>query len=69
MKFSKQLVERTQKYFKEKYSLDISEDTAVEYLFSLSGFFMAFGGVASAVVPLPAGDAGGAPDLITPHSC
>ena len=57
-KFSQNLIERTQEYFKEKYSLDISSDTACEYLASLSDLFLAFSGHGvSAVVPLSAGDA------------
>jgi hypothetical protein len=40
--FSKNLTDRTIIYFKEKYNQDISEETANEYLRSLSGFFLAF---------------------------
>ncbi len=40
--FSKNLIDRTVSYFKEKYNQDISEETANEYLRSLSGLFLAF---------------------------
>lgn len=40
--FSKNLIERTIKYFKEKYNQDISEEVANEYLRSFSGLFLAF---------------------------
>lgn len=40
--FSKNLIERTIRYFKEKYNQDISEEVANEYLRSFSGLFLAF---------------------------
>jgi len=40
--FSDLLVERIQKYFKRKYGLDISDETANEYLFTLGGMFAVF---------------------------
>jgi hypothetical protein len=40
--FSKNLIERTIIYFKEKYNQDISEEVANEYLRSFSGLFLAF---------------------------
>jgi len=40
--FSELLVERIQKYFKRIYSLDISDETANEYLHTLGGMFAVF---------------------------
>jgi hypothetical protein len=40
--FSPQLIKRTVEYFKKKYSLDISDETANEYLDSMSGLYLAF---------------------------
>lgn len=40
--FSKNLIERTVSYFKEKYNQDISDEVANEYLRSFSGLFLAF---------------------------
>ena len=40
--FSKNLIDRTVSYFKEKYNQDISEEVANEYLRSFSGLFLAF---------------------------
>ncbi|MCX6752066.1 MAG: hypothetical protein NTZ87_01005 [Candidatus Nomurabacteria bacterium] len=40
--FSQLLVERIQKYFKQKYNLDISDGTANEYLHTLGGMFAVF---------------------------
>ena len=71
-KFSQNLIERTQEYFKEKYSLDISTDTTCEYLASLASLFLAFTVSRSAVVPLPAGDADAIETTILPtvnNSC
>jgi len=42
LKFSKNLIDKTIKYFKQKYDLDISSEVANEYLSSFSGFFLAF---------------------------
>ena len=41
-KYSQNLIDRTVKYFKEKYNHEISDEVANEYLSSLSGFFLAF---------------------------
>jgi hypothetical protein len=40
--FSQLLIERIQKYFKRKYDLDISDETANEYLHTLGGMFAVF---------------------------
>jgi len=40
--FNQLLIIRIQKYFKRKYQLDISDDTANEYLNSLGGVFAVF---------------------------
>ena len=40
--FSKNLIDRTVSYFKEKYNQDISDEIANEYLRSFSGLFLAF---------------------------
>ena len=41
-KFSQLLVERIQKYFKEKYDLDLPEETAQEYLNSYASLYIIF---------------------------
>ncbi len=41
-KFSQLLVERIQSYFKEKYDLDIPDETAEEYLNSFASLFIIF---------------------------
>ena len=55
--FSQLLVERIQAYFKRKYSMDISDETAEEYLHSLGGMFAVFAESESPPSPRPAGDA------------
>jgi hypothetical protein len=40
--FSKNLIDRTVKCFREKYNHEISDEVANEYLRSLSGLFLAF---------------------------
>ncbi|MFZ2693729.1 MAG: hypothetical protein WAX85_00305 [Minisyncoccia bacterium] len=42
MKYSDKLTRETIKVFKEEDGLDISEETAEEYLNGLSGLFLAF---------------------------
>ena len=41
-KYSEKLTEETIKVFKEENNLNISEETANEYLDSLAGLFLAF---------------------------
>ncbi len=41
-KYSDKLIKETQKVFKEEEGLDISKETAVEYMDQLSGLFLAF---------------------------
>ncbi len=41
-KFSQLLVERIQAYFKEKYDLDLPEETAQEYLNSYASLYIIF---------------------------
>ncbi|MDB5204853.1 MAG: hypothetical protein JWP09_881 [Candidatus Taylorbacteria bacterium] len=52
--FSKKLIDRTIKCFKEEDGLDISEETANEYLNGLSGLFLAFADSESGPAPLGA---------------
>jgi hypothetical protein len=40
--FSQLLVERIQKYFKDKYDLDLPEETAQEYLNSYASLYIVF---------------------------
>ena len=40
--FSDLLVKRTQKYFKQRYNLDISDETAEEYLHAMAGLYATF---------------------------
>lgn len=42
IKYSQKLIEETIKCFKEEDNLDISAETACEYLDSLGGLFLAF---------------------------
>lgn len=42
MKYSNKLIQETILCFKEENGLDISEETATEYLDGLSGLFLAF---------------------------
>jgi hypothetical protein len=42
MQFSKELVLRLQNYFREKYNLEVAEDTANEWLDSLAGLYGCF---------------------------
>ena len=67
-KYTSNLIERTIKNFKKEDGLDISVETAIEYLDGLSGLFLAFAS-GSPRSPRSAGDADASPDLITPHSC
>ncbi len=39
LQFSQILIIRIQKYFKQKHSIDISDEVANEYLHSLAGMF------------------------------
>lgn len=41
-KFSQLLVERIQAYFKEKYDLDLPDETAQEYLNSYASLYIIF---------------------------
>jgi len=41
-KFSQLLVERIQTYFKEKYDLDLPDETAQEYLNSYASLYIIF---------------------------
>jgi hypothetical protein len=43
MSFNHELIERTQKYFHEKHGLDITEETAIEYLDSMADLYVSFG--------------------------
>jgi hypothetical protein len=39
-KYSKELIERFQKYFKEKYGVDVDEEKANEWLDALADFYI-----------------------------
>lgn len=66
--YSQNLIQETIKVFKEEDGVDISVDTAIEYLNQLSGLFLAFAGYKE--TPHGTSSAGGVSvDLITPHSC
>jgi hypothetical protein len=67
-KFSSKLIAETILCFKEEEGLEISEETAEEYLNGLSGLFLAFAEMSSRQAHL-VGGAGAPADLITPHSC
>ena len=41
-RFSQELVERTVRCFKEEHGVDMSEDTANEYLHSFADLYLAF---------------------------
>jgi len=43
MSFKRELIEKTQKYFREKHNMDITEETAIEYLDSLANLYVSFG--------------------------
>lgn len=77
-KYSEKLINETIKVFKEEDNLDISIETACDYLDSLSGLFLAFTdnsqpanafGFAGDSDLLSVDKIQGSPDLITPHSC
>lgn len=50
--YSQKLIEETIKCFKEEDNLDISIETAIEYLDSLGGLFLAFAGRGTSAGPL-----------------
>lgn len=63
-KFSQLLVERIQEYFKEKYDLNLSEETAQEYLNSYASLYIVFAKVGQKGRTVPETDLsvrGGAP--------
>ena len=39
-KYSKELIERFQKYFKEKYGVDVGDEKANEWLDALADFYI-----------------------------
>jgi len=62
--FSQLLVERIQAYFKEKYDLDLPEETAQEYLNSYASLYIVFAKVGQKGRAVPEADLsarGGAP--------
>ena len=61
--YSQKLIEETIRCFKEEDGIDISVETANEYLERFSGLFLAFARPSS----LDGGQT--SPDLITPHNC
>ncbi len=67
-RFSQNLIEETIQCFKEEDGLDISAETANQYLENLSGLFLVFADYRPQSIR-PAGDADGSLDLISPHSC
>ena len=63
-KFSQLLVERIQTYFKEKYDLDLPDETAQEYLNSYASLYIIFAKVGQKGRTVPETDLsvrGGAP--------
>lgn len=68
--FSKNLIQDCIKSFKEENGVDISPETANEYLNSFARLYLTFmeieGESASPVCEAPGG---ASPDLISPHSC
>jgi len=58
--YSPKLVERIIKYFKEKKHIEISEETANEYLNSLADLFLAFNRRNGKATPKPLEGLGGA---------
>lgn len=73
--FNQLLVERVKSYFKKNHNLELSDETANEYLSSLAGLFAVLaesGGGKTPPDPLERSGGGDRPasdDLISPHSC
>jgi hypothetical protein len=78
MEFTQELLDRTQRYFAVRFGLEITYETAEEYLgqfaelySSMASFVGSGGGLAVAEPRASEGGEGSgapAPDLITPHS-
>lgn len=70
--FNQLLIIRIQTYFKKKYNIDISDETAEEYLHSLAGMFAVFAESGGGMPPPDAingsggGDHPASDDLLTP---
>jgi hypothetical protein len=47
-RFSQELIERTVRYYKERHNVEISEDTANEYLHSFADLYLSFAELAGA---------------------
>ena len=66
--FSQNLIQDCIKSFKEENGVDISAETAIEYLNSFARLYLTFARIedADSVCEAPGG---ASPDLISPHSC
>ena len=68
--FSNNLIQDCIKSFKEENGVDISAETAQEYLSSFARLYLAFARIEGKSADPDALASGGAsPDLISPHSC
>ena len=66
--FSQNLIQDCIKSFKEENGVDISVETAIEYLNSFARLYLTFARIEGAV-PDALASGGDSPDLISPHSC
>jgi hypothetical protein len=66
--FSNNLIQDCIKSFKEENGVDISAETAIEYLNSFARLYLTFARIESAA-PVCEAPGGASPDLISPHSC
>lgn len=66
--FSKNLIQDCIKSFKEENGVDISPETANEYLNSFALLYLTFARIEGAA-PVCEAPGGASPDLISPHSC
>ena len=68
--FSKKLIDDCIKSFKEENGVDISAETAIEYLSSFARLYLTFVRIENeSADPVCEAPGGASPDLISPHSC
>lgn len=68
--FSNNLIQDCIKSFKEENGVDISVETAIEYLNSFARLYLTFARIeGESAVPGCEAPGGASPDLISPHSC
>ena len=68
--FSENLIQDCIKSFKEENGVDISSETAVEYLNSFARLYLTFARIeGEGADPGCEAPGGASPDLISPHSC